>query len=597
MKILMYTFIFFLTFSFAAAQPYTDYIGAGHSKGIVVTSSDEDERTFVYDSATGDKTIDGSGLNGKRAEMSRLLSQAAFGHTIGDIDASVALGMEGWIDDQFEIARAQYLTTTDSFAQVLYDFYIAQGEDPNDVSSNPNNQHFRYSWWNNAVYGKDQLRQRVAYALSQILVISDQTDLGGQARGLASYYDLLSRHAFGNYKDLLLEMTLHPCMGFYLSHLNNPKTIPEYNINPDQNFAREVMQLFTIGLYELNTDGTRKKDGNGNDIATYTNNDIVEMAKVFTGLGFGASLEGMNPPEFGNNIYGADLTQPMRMYEDWHQQGEKKLISGITIPDGQLGLKDIEDAIDMLFNHPNTGPFITRLLIQRLVTSNPSHAYIGRVATVFNDDGNGVRGNLKAVIKAILMDEEARSCESMTEPSFGKMHEPVLRHTQFLKAVGVDSPSKYFFNNGYGFQVNTFQHPLSSPSVFNFYSPDHVPTGELSDANLVAPEFQILNSLTSLNYANLVFIWNYYEYTVDNWEDEYFRSPTNASGFFESAQDDEVLINQIDMLFTNGSMSEETRDIIRESIGWIPPTLNGAREKINMALYLTLISPDYIIKK
>ena len=593
----MYTFIFFLTFSTLTAQPYTDYIGAGHNQGIVVTSSDDEERTYFYESASGDKTIDGSGLNGKRVEMSRLLSQAAFGQTIKDIDNAVALGPEGWINNQFNITRSEFLMVTDSFAQVLYDFYIAQGEDPNDLSTNPNLQHFRYAWWNNAVYGQDQLRQRVAYALSQILVISDQTDLSSQARGFASYYDLLSRHAFGNYKDLLLEMTLHPCMGFYLSHLNNPKSIPEYNINPDQNFAREVMQLFTIGLYELNIDGTRKKDQNGNDIPTYTNNDIVEMAKVFTGLRFGASLEGMNPPEFGNNIYGADLTQPMRMYEDWHQLGEKKLLNGITIPDGQLGLKDIEDAIDMLFNHPNTGPFITRLLIQRLVTSNPSHAYIARVANIFNNDGKGVRGNMKAVIKAILMDDEARGCESMTETSFGKMHEPVLRHTQFLKAVGVESPSKYFFNHGYGFQQSTFQHPLSSPSVFNFYSPDHIPTGALSDANLVAPEFQILNSLTSLNYANLVFGWTFYEYTTDNWEDEYFYSPTNASGFFESAQDDEVLLNHIDLLFTNGSMSSETRDIIRESIGKITPTLSGARDKINTALYLTLISPDYLIKK
>lgn len=597
MRILIYVFLSFPLFSYVTAQPYTDYIGAGHHQGIVVTSSDEDERTFFYESATGNKTINGSGLHGKKVEMARLLSQAALGYNAKELDAAESLGVEGWIDAQMETERSKYLTVTDSFAQVLYDFYVAQGVDPNDVSSNPGLQHFRYSWWNNAVFGEDQLRQRVAYAMSQILVISDQTDLAGQARGLASYYDMLSRHAFGNYRDLLLEMTLHPCMGFYLSHLNNPKAIPEYNINPDQNFAREVMQLFTIGLYEINIDGSRKKDENGQDIPTYTNQNIVELAKVFTGLGYGASLEGMNPPEFGNNIYGADLTYPMRMYEFWHQEGEKNLIRNITIPAGQSGMEDIEDAIDMLFNHPNTGPFISRLLIQRLVTSNPSPEYIARVATQFNNDGNGVRGNLKAVIKAILMDEEARSCESTTDPTFGKMQEPTLRHTQFLKAVGIESPSNYFFNHGYGYQLYTFQHPLSSPSVFNFYLPDHKPTGELSEANLVAPEFQILNSLTSLNYANFVLFWTYGEYTTENWENEYFNSPTNASGFFESAQDDEVLINQIDLLFTNGTMSEDTRDIIRESIGWIPPTLNGAREKINLALYLTLISPDYLIKK
>ncbi|HMU05405.1 MAG TPA: DUF1800 family protein, partial [Saprospiraceae bacterium] len=186
MKIWIHTLIFLFPFSFVLAQPYTDYIGAGHSKGIVVSSSDEEERNFFYEDAAGSKTIDGSGLNGKKVDMARFLTQAALGYDAKDLDASVELGIEGWIDQQMSIERSKYLAVTDSFAQVLYDFYIAQGEDPNNISNNPGWQHFRYSWWNNAVFGKDQLRQRVAYALSQILVISDQTDLGGHARGLAS---------------------------------------------------------------------------------------------------------------------------------------------------------------------------------------------------------------------------------------------------------------------------------------------------------------------------------------------------------------------------------------------------------------------------
>ncbi|MBK9737768.1 MAG: DUF1800 domain-containing protein [Saprospiraceae bacterium] len=597
MKITITLILCIIYFSATYCQPYTDFIGAGHSKGIVITTSDENERNFFYETASGEKTISGSGLNGKRAEMSRFLSQTSFGYDMEDIDAAITLGKQGWMDKQFASERSNYLIQTDSFAKVLYDFYINKGVDPEDVSPNPDWRHFRYSWWNINTFGKDQLRQRIAYALSQILVVSDDADIGNYARGLASYYDLLSRNAFGNFRDLLLEMTLHPCMGSYLSHLNNPKEIPEENIHPDQNFAREVMQLFTIGLYELNIDGTRKVDGNGNNIPTYNNNDIAELAKVFTGLGISASIEGMNEPEFGSGLYGADMTKPMKMYEEWHQQGEKILFGSHVIPNNQSGMKDISDAIDILFNHPNTGPFISRLLIQRLVSSNPSNEYIGRVASIFNNDGSGVRGNLKATVNAIIMDEEARECEFTYAAGFGKLMEPVLRHTQFLKGVGIELPSGYFFNHGSNLENSTFQHPLSAPSVFNFYSPDYMPTGVLSDSGLVAPEFQILNSLTSLDYANLAFIWNYYEYTVNNWEDDYFQGPTNASGYFEIAHDDEVLINHIDLLFTNGRMSEETRATIKESIKNMVPTLYGSREKIILALYLTFISPDYVIKK
>jgi uncharacterized protein (DUF1800 family) len=480
--------------------------------------------------------------------------------------------------------------------RILYDFYIAAGKDPEDVQSEPGWQHFRYGWWNSAIYGKDQLRQRMAYALSQIFVISDETDLGGHARGMAAYHDMLAKHAFGNFRDLLLEVTLNPCMGFYLSHLNNPKEIPEENIHPDQNYAREIMQLFTIGLYELNDDGSRKTDSSGNYIPTYNNTDIAEMAKVFTGLGIGTPIDSMEL-FFGRGLYGSDITQPMKMYEEWHQTGEKKLINNTLIPDGQDGLKDIEDAIDMLFNHPNTPPFICRQLIQRFVTSNPSQDYIARIVSVFKNDGSGVRGNLFAVVKAVLLDVEARECASLTEDTFGKMSEPVLRYTNFLKALGVVGKSKYFFNHAYNLQNSTFQHPYSAKNVFNFYQPDYSPNGKINDAGLVAPEFKLLNSLTTLYYPNLVYGWTYYEYSINNWEDNYYYSSTNASKFFESAHDDEVLINQIDIVFTHGNMSQETRNLIKEAIKEIVPTLDGAKNKINMALYLTLISPDFIIKK
>lgn len=579
------------------SQPYTDYIGAGHHKNITVSSSDAYLKPYFSKPASAQNTINGQGMEGKRVEASRFLNQASFGATLSEINRVAEMGVEPWIEEQLQISPSQYLVLTDSFANVLYKFYLAQGEDPENISPNPGWQHFRYSWWDNAVHSPDQLRQRMAYALSQILVISDEADIGGHARGLASYYDMLSKYALGNYRDLLLEMTLHPCMGSYLSHLNNPREIPEENIHPDQNFAREIMQLFTIGLFELNDDGSRKKDSLGNDIPTYNNNHIAELAKVFTGLSIGASLEGMDEPYFGMGLYGSDLTKPMRMYEEWHQQGPKYIVDGNEIPDGQTGMEDIEMAIDILFHHQNTAPFVVRQLIQRLVTSNPSPSYIQRVVNIWRNDGQNNEGNLAAVVKAILLDPEARDCNGLTDPSFGKMTEPVLRLTHLYRGIGVDAPSGYFFNHGSDLENYLLQHPLSSPSVFNFYLPDHQPTGPLHDQNLNAPEFQLLNTLTALEYPNMVFGWTYYESSVNNWENEKFYCPTNASAFFEAAHSDEDLINQVDMLLTGGTMSAETRKIIREAIEGFIPTLWGAREKINMALYLTFISPDFMIKK
>lgn len=596
MKLTITSFFIFLHI-YAYAQPYTDYIGAGHSQGIKVTTSSDDEREDFISTANGTNTIAGKGLDFAEIEASRFLTHTTYGFTQKDIDKVIKRGYEAWLEEQFNWPVSNYLQRTDSIARAKYEVYLSLGVDSSEISPYPYWTDWRYAWWDINVRGEDQLRQRVAFALSQILVISDDSDIGGHATALASYYDLLSKHAFGNYRDLLLDVTLHPAMGFYLSHLNNPREIPEENIHPDQNYAREIMQLFTIGLYELNIDGSRRKDVDGNDIPTYNNEHIAELAKVFTGLGIGAALPDMGDLYFGRGIYGSDLTYPMAMYEEWHQEGSKQLINGVTIPTGQAGMKDIEDAIDMLMNHPNIGPFISKQLIQRFITSNPTPEYVTRVASVFNNDGNGVKGNLKAVITAIIMDDEARNCEWTGVPSYGKLSEPTLRHTQFLKSVGTNSPSGYFFNIGTDLENSTFQHPLSSESVFNFYSPDHIPNGPISADNLVAPEFQLVNSLTTLEYSNLVQAWSIYEYGIGDWEDDYFNSYVNGSKFFESAHDDEVLINHLDLLFCNGSLSDFTRDVIKEALKVKQPSLHGYIDKIQFALYLIFISPDYLIKK
>jgi uncharacterized protein (DUF1800 family) len=597
MRALMVISLLHLVNSLLTGQAYNDYIGAGHNRGIIVTTSSQELREDWSEIGSGDKTLNGDGLEGKRGEAARLLAQATFGYTDADISYVVENGIEAWIGQQTSSA----LNSTHYYDRALYYMnflnahYLSIGKDPSELATEPNWLHWRYAFWDKVVYGEDQLRNRMAFALSQILVVSEEAISSSDA--LAGYYDLLSTHAFGNYRDLLRGVTMNATMGFYLSHLNNPRENIEENLHPDQNYAREIMQLFTIGLYQLNSDGSQVLDGQGAPIPTYDNEDIAELAKVFTGLGIGQVQQGMGDLYFGRGIYGSVMRAPMIMYEEWHEPGQKIILGQNTIPAGQMGVKDIDDAIDILFNHPSCPPFISKQLIQRFVTSNPSPQYVQRVTQVFINDGNGVRGNLNAVIKAILLDEEARSCESSRAPYNGKLSEPMMRTAQLLRNIGVKKEGKELVHLGEYAGQGTLQAPLAAPSVFNFFRPDHTPTGELDESNLVAPEFQILNSLTVINYPNIIYGAIYYNYITDNWEDGPFDTYNNIARLFPSSYDDEVLINKLDMIYTRGSMSEDTRRIIKEAIKDFPPTLDGHNEKIKLAIYLTLISADYIIQK
>lgn len=286
-------------------------------------------------------------------------------------------------------------------------------------------------------------------------------------------------------------------MGLHLSHLNNSRSDPATGRFPDENYAREVMQLFSIGLYELAADGSRRLDAEGRLIPTYGNREITEFAKIFTGLGPGGP-EG----EFGSDE--VDLTRAMRMYEPFHEPGPKRLLNGTVVPGGQSGMEDVAAAVDNLFRHPNVGPFLGRLLIQRLVTSNPSPGYVARVATAFADNGDGERGDLAAVVSAILLDPEARRTALAAGEHFGHLQEPVLRATGLLRAFRASTGSGFFPVAGWRLQENLLQHPLSAPSVFSFFLPDHQPKSELSDRGLVEPEFQITTSATTVNQANLL---------------------------------------------------------------------------------------------
>lgn len=573
-------------------------LGSDPSQGITVTTSSNYTPQYWTYTASGDKTINNTGLDGPLMEASRFLSQATLGADLATMQKVATQGMEAWIDDQIALPQNYLMDNLYQVYAEVIEWYLINGGDPAEINPRPYWTIFNYTWWENHMMAEDLLRQRVALALSEIFVLSFDSDLSGFGDGLSSYYDLLLRHSFGNFEDLLYDVTVHPCMGYYLSHLNNPREIPEENIHPDENYAREIMQLFTIGLYELNQDGSRKTDGEGKWIPTYGQNEIKEFAKIFTGLGVADVVENewVDDPYFGLDIYVANMTLPMIMYEEWHQPGQKNLLNGYVVPAGQSGLRDIGDAVHHLFLHPNVGPFIGKQLIQRLVTSNPSPEYISRVSAVFADNGNGVRGDLAAVVKAILLDPEARTCAALEAPDFGRLREPFTRYTHFTKAIQLEQFYGRYWNVAYGFYLATNQIPLASRTVFNFFLPDYQPLGPISDNGLVGPEYQLHNSRTSIEYINQVNDWAVWGYIMDDWEDNNPYVTYNIDELMGLARDPEVLVNRLDVLFTHGSLSEGTRQIIKEAI---TPIINGnyRNERVRLALYLILISPDYNIMK
>ncbi|MCI4668745.1 MAG: DUF1800 domain-containing protein [Bacteroidia bacterium] len=610
MKNIYLTITLILACYHTQAQLYGDYLGNGHNSGISITSSHESSTTNK-----ANNTLDGFASSEKevREDVSRFLAQATFGADFAEIERVTEMGFEAWMQEQFELEPNFMLP----ISREIYDFLVEENEiEEGEVLDAYIN---RLSWWELVLNAQDQLRQRVAFALSEILVTSAITDeLLDAGDGMADYYDLLIRHSFGNYRDLLMDVSLHPVMGIYLSHFNNPKADTVNNVFPDENYAREIMQLFSMGLYELNMNGSRKTDSNGEFIPTYSNKDIKEFAKVFTGLGPGAVRTEIDEdlpedPFFGLSFFVSDAIVPMKMYDYFHEPGPKYLLNGQVVPAGQTGMQDIEDAIDNVFNHPSTPPFISRLLIQRLVTSNPRPEYIERVANVFVNNGKGVRGDLKAVVRAILTDNDARECGDRTENIHKAMlREPIVRYAHFMRATEVSNPDENlpaYINISSRFYYITGQMAQLSPSVFNFFLPDYQPNGIISDLGLVAPEFQIHNSNTSVGYLNEVDFWTfrqsmmpYYDprELAEEGEDlplEFdpelgFPAFIDLESFLEVAsQGDEALMNRVDLLFTHGELSSPARSIILNAIQQI----QDPESKVYMALYLIMISPDYVI--
>ena len=608
MKKIVPTIAFLMLLNAAFSQIYDDYIGAGNAIDITVTSSDAQ--------SNGSSTVNGNGLDLDILGSSRFLAHTTLGYTIDDIQAMTESNMQDWIDNQMSVEASYHTIPT---IEIIYQLYNACMDELGPeclLQFNLNTYMWRYAWWNNIMNGEDKLRQRVALALSEILVISDKSMLNQYPHGLASYYDILVKNAFGNYKDILTEVSLNPSMGFYLSHINNPKTFPELNIRPDENYAREIMQLFSIGLFELNNDGSRKTDPQtGLWVPTYDNDDIKGLAKVFTGLSGSkwADESNTSPVTFGRRFAAYSLLDPMAMYEDWHEPGEKIIVGNYTIPAGQSGMEDVNEAIDHLFNQPNVGPFLAYRLIQRLVKSNPSPQYIDRVASVFNNNGHGTRGDMMAFIRAILLDEEALDCYWSEDATNGMLRSPILRLTQLLTGLKAETENGIFWNSAAIYEAYTGQHPLGAQTVFNFYSPEYVPDAEFAYLNIVGPEYQILNSSTSSNYVNYMlialmrdYIREYIGVELDNFLNEAFRIPyIQDKEAYEAYLADplwldlsfspEELIDYLDILLANGQLSEDTKTSIVESM-----KKSDIIDPVNSAYYaafMVMINPEYVIMK
>ncbi|MEO6995480.1 MAG: DUF1800 family protein [Lacunisphaera sp.] len=438
------------------------------------------------------------------ADASRFLIQASFGPTAGSISEVVATSFTAWIFSQTALAPTYHMP--------YYKARVAEllgRTSGNDGYLTPRQE----GWWQNAIIAPDQLRQRMAFALSEIVVVSQDSSLEDDNEGVTAYYDLLVKNAFGNYRQLLDDVTLSPIMGTYLSMIRNQKPNVATGQQPDENYAREIMQLFTIGLSELNLDGSLQLDSAGNPLPTYTQADIVGLAHVFTG--WGPHFDAANPPKWSDGSvakatdwfrYGWDALQPMTFSTTYGDLQNRQIVGGVIVPGTLTGPQRLKLALDTLFNHHNVGPFLARQLIQRFVTSNPSPAYISRVASAFNDNGAGVRGDLAATLRAVLLDPEARSAGSLTDVHFGKLTEPLVRMTRLLRAFPLtprpyagSGDNRMFLNFVYSMDE---QSPLYAPTVFNFFKPGFSEPGLISDAGLVSPEFQIFDDVTAMLETN-----------------------------------------------------------------------------------------------
>jgi uncharacterized protein (DUF1800 family) len=501
---------------------------------------------------------DTSGSSVSDGAAVRFLEQAAFGADAYSFWRVKGLGMPGWIDAQINEPPSMY-------------------PDPSTIPLSMSPVQSRF--FTNAVHGRDQLRQRIALALHKMLVVSAVTD--SEPAQMVPYLQVLSNLAFDNYRNILRKITLNPAMGVYLNMVNNLKANPAANALPNENYARELMQLFTIGLSQLNPDGTTVLDSNGNPIPTFTGSTVREFARVFTGWTYptkpGATLKGLNPAYYvGDMVY----------WEPNHDEGAKTLLNGAADAAGKNADQDLDFALDNIFNHPNVGPFVSSNLIKQLVTSNPSQAYVARVAAVFADNGLGVRGDMTAVIKAILLDQEARAGDDNSQfalgaaGNYGALKEPVVFIAQTLRgliAVVNDSNAMPSVANSLGENI------FLPPSVFSYFSPFYVVEGS---GGLLGPEFQLNNTSTTITRVNQINTLIYGNFGAG--------STVDFSVWSYLAGSPSSLADVIGFIFLDGSMPAPYRT---QLLAAISGTTGTTLDKARAGLYVALTSGYYAVRK
>jgi uncharacterized protein (DUF1800 family) len=533
------------------------------------------------------------------ADAARFLLQAQFSASDDEITALKSQGYEPWLNAQMDKASSGTGTS----------WLSARGFDKVTKEGYYNNYYPGIRMiWQQMLGTNDPVRKRISFALSEFFVVGFYgLDFSWRSQGIAHYWDQLNTNAFGSFRKLLEDITLNAAMGYFLSTRGNEKENDATGRRPDENYAREVMQLFTIGLNELNLDGTAKQDAAGKSIPTFTQDDVTNLARVFTGFDWDATGNVPTPdPNGGNYTIDDDKFTRLPMTQDvtkWryprtktaHSALEAKFL-GTTIAANTDGSVALKTALDALFNHANTGPFFARQMIQRLVTSNPSAAYVQRVATKFNDNGSGTRGDLRAVFKAVLLDDEARGSAGLSSQTFGKIREPALRLTQWARTFGAVSPSdKWEINDQADPSYTIGQQPLASPSVFNFFRPGYVPAGTAIAANnLVAPEFQLVNEVTTTSYVNAM------DDIIQNG-----ISNTDVKGVYDKevavAGDSAALTNRLVLLLAANQLSDANKTLIQNAIEAIKlDGVNDAKIKlrrVTAGILLVMASSQYIVQK
>lgn len=506
-------------------------------------------------------------------EAARFLFQAAMGAPRSEIANVQRLGYAGWLDAQFAMPASG----------TRWDWLVSNGY---DASTFRNSQAgFDSTTWRKLITSPDTLRQRVTLALSEILVVSINGLVGGGWRAFAGagYLDLLEANCFGDYRNLLELVSTSPAMGEYLTFLGNTKYNPITGALPDENYAREIMQLFSIGLVKLNVDGTAKLF-NGEPVETYGLDDITGLARIFTGWDFDLRAELGKTPDF--------IRRRLVQVPSRHETGASTFL-GSTVPAGLSGADALKAALDIIYAHPNVAPFISSQLIQRLVTSNPSPAYVSRIATVFNNDGKGIKGNLKAVVRAILLDDEARNAANLTNPTFGKVREPMLRFLAWARAFSANSSSDTWqLGDTSDPATRLGQSPLRSPTVFNFFRPGYVPpNSSIGSANLTAPEFQITNESSVVGYVN------YMQAAVSR-VSGINDVIGNYSNLLPLADDAASLLDELNTVLAAGQLSLATLTNLRNAVGTMPSGTEANRlKRIYAALTLVLAAPEFIVLK